>query len=51
MVKQGKTLDQIKASSPTQGYNSRYGTDSGPWTTAMFVEAAYKSLTAPVSKP
>ena len=51
LVKQGKTLEQVLAASPTQGYNSRYGTDSGPWTTAMFVEAAYKSLTAPVSKP
>ena len=45
MVKQGKTLAQIKAASPTQGYNSRYGADSGPWTTDMFVEAIYKSLT------
>ena len=33
MVKQGKTLAQVKAASPTQGYNRRYGADSGPWTT------------------
>ena len=44
MVKQGKTLEQIKAASPTQGYNRRYGADSGPWTTTMFVEAIYSSL-------
>jgi frataxin-like iron-binding protein CyaY len=45
MVKQGKTLTQVKAASPTQGYNSRYGADAGPWTTNQFVEAIYKSLT------
>jgi glyoxylase-like metal-dependent hydrolase (beta-lactamase superfamily II) len=46
LIKQGKTLAQIKEANPTQGYRSRYGTDSGPWTTDMFVEAVYKSLTA-----
>jgi glyoxylase-like metal-dependent hydrolase (beta-lactamase superfamily II) len=44
MVKQGRTLAQIKAASPTQGYTRRYGSDSGPWTTDMFIEAIYKSL-------
>lgn len=44
MVNQGKTLDQIRASSPTQGYTKRYGADTGPWTTSMFVEAVYASL-------
>jgi hypothetical protein len=46
LIKSGKTLAQIKEANPTQGYRSRYGTDSGPWTTDMFVEAIYKSLTA-----
>jgi hypothetical protein len=46
LIKQDKTLAQIKDANPTQGYRSRYGTDSGPWTTDMFVEAVYKSLTA-----
>ena len=50
MVKQGKTLDQVKAASPTQGYNRRYGADSGPWTTNMFVEAVYESLRTPASQ-
>jgi cyclase len=50
MVKQGKTLEQVKAASPTQGYTRRYGADSGPWTTSMFVEAIYTSLTAPASR-
>ena len=45
LVKDGRTLDQIKAASPTKGYTPRYGSDSGPWTTNMFVEAIYKSLT------
>jgi glyoxylase-like metal-dependent hydrolase (beta-lactamase superfamily II) len=45
MIKQGKTRDQVKAGSPTQGYNTRYGAISGPWTTDMFVDAIYTSLT------
>jgi len=46
LIKQGKTLAQIEDANPTQGYRSRYGTDSGPWTTDDFVEVVYKSLTA-----
>jgi len=45
MIRRGMTLEQIQAANPTAGYRKRYGTDSGPWTTAMFVEAIYKSLT------
>jgi cyclase len=45
LIQDGRTLDQIKAASPTQGYTPRYGSDSGPWTTSMFVEAVYQSLT------
>jgi glyoxylase-like metal-dependent hydrolase (beta-lactamase superfamily II) len=44
MVDKGLTLNQVKAASPTQGYTRRYGSDSGPWTTSMFVEAVYRSL-------
>jgi glyoxylase-like metal-dependent hydrolase (beta-lactamase superfamily II) len=44
LIKQGKTLGQVKAASPTAGYNRRYGSDTGAWTTAMFVEAVYSSL-------
>jgi glyoxylase-like metal-dependent hydrolase (beta-lactamase superfamily II) len=45
-IRQGKTLAQVKASSPapTAGYTQRYGTDRG-WTADMFVEAVYNSLT------
>jgi cyclase len=46
MVKKGMTLDQIKAANPANGYRRQYGSDTGPWTTDMFVTAVYKSLTA-----
>jgi glyoxylase-like metal-dependent hydrolase (beta-lactamase superfamily II) len=44
MVKKGMTLEQVKAAKPTRDYDPLYGSDSGPWTTEMFVEAAYRSL-------
>ena len=44
MVQRGMTLEQVKAAKPTMDYDGLYGSDSGPWTTAMFVEAAYRSL-------
>ncbi len=43
-IKKGQTLDQVKAGRPTQGYDNRFGSKTGPWTTDMFVAAAYKSL-------
>jgi cyclase len=46
MIKQEKTLDQIKAASPAKPYETQYGSQTGPWTTNAFVEAVYKSLTA-----
>jgi len=45
MIKKGMTLPQVQAARPTFEYDGRYGTESGAWTTAMFVEAAYKDLT------
>ena len=45
LIKAGKTLDQIKATNPTRGYTTRYGSNTGPWTTNQFVEAVYRSLT------
>jgi hypothetical protein len=44
MVKKGLTLAQVKAAGPTRDYDPRYGSSSGSWTTEMFVEAVYKSL-------
>jgi glyoxylase-like metal-dependent hydrolase (beta-lactamase superfamily II) len=45
MIKRGMTLDQIKAAKPTMDFDGRYGSTTGPWTTNMFVEAVYRSLT------
>ena len=44
MVDRGLTLAQVKAANPTLGYRTRYGSDTGPWTTDMFVEAIYNDL-------
>ena len=44
MVDKKMTLEQVKAANPTLGYRARYGSDSGPWTTDMFVEAIYNEL-------
>src|SRR5580704_13981202 len=44
LIKQGKTLDQIKAASPAKPYETEYGTQEG--VTNAFVESIYKSLTA-----
>jgi len=45
MIKRGMTLEQVKAADPTKPYY-QYGSKTGPWTTDMFVEAVYKSLSA-----
>jgi len=44
MKRKGMTLEQVKAARPTRDYDPRWGSDSGFWTTGMFVEAVYKSL-------
>ena len=44
MIKDGMTIEQVKAAKPTQDYDPIYGSTTGKWTTDMFVEAAYKSL-------
>jgi cyclase len=44
MVKRGLTLDQVKAAKLTLDYDLHYGSDTGPWTTAMFIEAIYRDL-------
>ena len=46
MLDRRMTLDQIKAAAPAKGWNRRFGSDTGAWTTNMFVEAVYRSLTA-----
>jgi glyoxylase-like metal-dependent hydrolase (beta-lactamase superfamily II) len=44
MIKQKMTLAQVKAARPTRDWDSRYGRTTGPWTTEMFVDAVYRSL-------
>ena len=44
MVSKGMTLEQVKAAKPTMDYDPIYGTNKGPWTTEIFVEAVYRSL-------
>jgi cyclase len=46
-IKKGQTLDQVKAAKLTRDYDPRWGATTGSWTTDMFVEAVYKSLSAP----
>ena len=33
-VELGLLLDQVKAANPTQGYRTRYGSDTGAWTSS-----------------
>jgi glyoxylase-like metal-dependent hydrolase (beta-lactamase superfamily II) len=46
MIKKGMTLEQVKAAKPTFPWDGRYGSTSGPWTTDLFVEAVYQTLSA-----
>jgi cyclase len=43
-MKQGLTVDQIKAAAPARGYTRRYGSSTGPWTTNDFIEAIYRTM-------
>ena len=45
MIKKGMTLEQIQPAEPTKGYASATAPTPAPWTTAMFVDAVYESLT------
>ena len=44
LMKQGLTLEQVKAASPARGYVRRYGSDTGSWTTNDFVDAIYQTM-------
>jgi cyclase len=43
-MQDGKALDRIQAAKLTLDYDGLYGSTTGPWTTAMFIEAIYKDL-------
>ena len=49
MVQKKMTLEQVKAARPTLDYDGRYGADTGPWTTAMFIEAVYREMSSPAN--
>jgi len=44
LIAKKKTLAEVMAARPTFDYDGRYGADTGPWTTAMFIEAVYEDL-------
>jgi glyoxylase-like metal-dependent hydrolase (beta-lactamase superfamily II) len=44
MIKKGMTLEQIQKARPTLDWDPRYGTTTGGWTAAKFVEAVYRSV-------
>ena len=47
MIGRGMTLEQVQAARPAFDWEPRYGATDGRWTTAMFVEAVFKSLGRP----
>ena len=50
LVKQKKTLAQVKAARPTMDYDGRWGSDTGPWKTDMFIDAIFREVSrAPVA--
>lgn len=49
LIDRGMTLQQVVAERPTFGYEGRFGSDTGPWTTEMFITAVYRSLAEPRS--
>jgi cyclase len=51
LIKKGRTLEQVKAANPSGDYDTEYGSTTGPWTTANFIEAVYKTLSGVRLKP
>ena len=46
LIDDGQALAAVQAANPANGFRGRFGAESGSWTTEMFVEAVYRSLTA-----
>jgi len=44
MISDGMSLRQVQRARPTLGFDTRYGRDSGFWTTEQFVEVVYREL-------
>jgi hypothetical protein len=51
MINRNASLEEVKAARPTIDYDTRFGANSGPWTTDMFIEAIYTSLKNPPPPP
>jgi glyoxylase-like metal-dependent hydrolase (beta-lactamase superfamily II) len=50
LIDAGATLQQVKAARVTADYDTQFGSNTGTWTTEMFVEAVYASLKAAPAK-
>jgi len=44
LIKQGRTLEQVKAARVTADYDPRWGANTASWSTEKFVEAVYRTL-------
>jgi cyclase len=44
LLEQGMSLEDVLEAHPALDYETRYGSEGGPWTTAAFVEAVYRDL-------
>jgi len=44
LIEKGMTLEQVNAARPSMDFDGRYGSESGPWTREMFIEAVYRNL-------
>jgi glyoxylase-like metal-dependent hydrolase (beta-lactamase superfamily II) len=51
LIKKGRTLEQVKAANPSGDYDTEYGSTTGSWTTASFIEAVYRTLSEVRLKP
>ena len=49
MIKNGATVEQVKAARVAADYDDRFGANSGSWTTGMFIENVYTSLKSPAN--
>ena len=44
MIERGLSLEEVLAARPALDYDTRYGNEGGPWTSAAFIEAVYRDL-------
>jgi glyoxylase-like metal-dependent hydrolase (beta-lactamase superfamily II) len=47
LINRGASLQQVASARVTADYDDRFGANSGPWTTDMFVAAVYAGLKNP----